>query len=83
MMPTFCITSLPVITPRIARISLSNAEASSLRGANVGGWTLRFDDRRGALATPLNDDAGTALLILVREVDREWRRRPGAVPTRR
>src|SRR5262249_20183112 len=35
MMPTFCITSLPVITPRIARISLSNAEASSLRGANV------------------------------------------------
>src|SRR5215471_3724356 len=61
MMPTFCITSLPVITPRIARIRLSNAEASSLRDANVSRWTLGFDDRRGALATPLNDDSGTAL----------------------
>src|SRR5262249_10831912 len=51
MMPTFCITSLPVITPRMARIRLSKAEASSLGGANVGGRTLRFDDRRGRRMT--------------------------------
>src|SRR5215475_14185387 len=61
MMPTFCITSLPVITPRIARISTSKPKASSLRRANVGGWTLRFDDRRGGHQLPLNDESVPAL----------------------
>src|SRR5215813_3457893 len=61
MMPTFCITSLPVITPRIARISTSKPEASSLRRANVGAWTLLFDDRRGGLQLPLNDEPVTPL----------------------
>src|SRR5262249_34569345 len=43
------------------RISLSNAEASSLRGANVRRWTLRLDERRSGRLVPLDDEPITPL----------------------
>src|SRR4030095_17083262 len=61
MMATFCITSLPLITPRIARMSLSKAKPSSLRGACRGGRPYSGGIRSGGLRAPPDDDPGTTL----------------------